>query len=76
MTAPGYGTDDTASLAAVAARRRAQRSTAMAGGVTPPTVRAALGAADALRDRYRQGGQGAPTLTDVVTAYSAVARGE
>lgn len=73
MTAPGYGSDDVVTEAAIAARRRAQRAAALAGGVAPPAVRAALAAAEALRDRYRQGGASAPVLADVVTAYGRVA---
>jgi hypothetical protein len=73
VTAPGYGSDDVVTEASIAARRRAQRAAALAGGVAPPAVRAALAAADALRDRYRQGGAGAPVLADVVAAYGRVA---
>ena len=36
-------------------------------------VLVALARADALRERYRRGGAGAPVLADVVTAYGAVA---
>lgn len=73
MTAPGYGSDDVVTEASVAARRRAQTVAAMAGGVPSGAVLVALARADALRERYRQGGAGAPTLADVVTAYGAVA---
>jgi len=72
MTAPGFGSDDVVTEASVAARRRAQTAAAMAGGV-PGAVLVALARADALRERYRQGGRGAPVLADVVTAYGAVA---
>lgn len=72
----GFGSDDTATTAGILARRRAQRAAAMAGGVAPVAVREALERADAVRERHRQGGQGAPALGDVVTAYGAVAPGE
>ena len=45
----------------------------MAGGVAPGAVLVALARADALRERYRQGGAGAPVLADVVEAYGRVA---
>lgn len=73
MTAPGYGSDDVITQASVAARRRAQTAAAMAGGVAPGAVLVALARADALRERYRQGGRGAPVLADVMDAYGAVA---
>lgn len=73
MTAPGYGSDDVVTEASVAARRRAQTAAAMAGGVAPGAVLVALARADEVRERYRWGGAGAPTLADVVTAYGAVA---
>jgi hypothetical protein len=73
VTAPGYGSDDVVTEASVAARRRAQTVAAMAGGVASGAVLVALARADALRERYRQGGRGAPVLADVVTAYGAVA---
>lgn len=73
MTAPGYGSDDIATEASVAARRRAQTAAAMAGGVAPGAVLVALARADEVRQRYRQGGAGAPVLADVVTAYGRVA---
>ncbi len=73
MTAPGYGSDDIVTEASVAARRRAQTAAAMAGGVAPGAVLVALARADEVRERYRRGGAGAPTLADVVTAYGRVA---
>lgn len=73
MTAPGYGSDDVVTEASVAARRRAQTAAAMAGGVAPGAVLVALARADEVRERYRRGGAGAPTLADVVTAYGRVA---
>ena len=73
MTAPGFGSDDVVTEASVAARRRAQTAAAMAGGVAPGAVLVALARADEVRERYRQGGRGAPVLADVVTAYGAVA---
>jgi hypothetical protein len=73
VTAPGYGSDDVVTEASVAARRRAQTAAAMAGGVAPGAVLVALARADEVRERYRQGGRGAPVLVDVVTAYGAVA---
>jgi len=73
VTAPGYGSDDVVTEASVAARRRAQTAAAMAGGVAPGAVLVALARADEVRERYRQGGRGAPVLADVVTAYGAVA---
>lgn len=73
MTAPGFGSDDIVTEASVAARRRAQTAAAMAGGVAPGAVLVALARADEVRERYRQGGRGAPVLVDVVTAYGAVA---
>ena len=73
MTAPGYGSDDVVTEASVAARRRAQTVAAMAGGVASGAVLVALARADEVRERYRQGGRGAPVLVDVVTAYGAVA---
>lgn len=72
----GFGSDDTVTTTAILARRRAQRAAKAAGGVAPVAVREALERADGVRDRYRQGGQGAPTLGDVVNAYGAVAPGE
>ena len=73
MTAPGYGSDDVVTQVSVAARRRAQTAAAMAGGAAPGAVLVALARADEVRERYRQGGAGAPVLADVVTAYGAVA---
>lgn len=73
MTAPGFGSDDVVTEASVAARRRAQTAAAMAGGVAPGAVLVALARADALRERYRQGGAGAPSMGAVVDAYGAVA---
>ena len=73
MTAPGFGSDDVATEASVAARRRAQTAAAMAGGVAPGAVLVALARADEVRERYRQGGTGAPVLADVVEAYGRVA---
>ena len=73
MTTPGFGSDDVVTEASVSARRRAQTAAAMAGGVAPGAVLVALARADEARERYRQGGAGAPVLADVVEAYGRVA---